>query len=91
MFRLLFGDVPVRIRCLLVCPCQGPDGVKRSDILDLRHDVVAPEMAYAMARYAALVPFSKTSVPLSELLLFSGMQNAGRVRNRTPQASYAKA
>src|SRR3954467_6573683 len=23
-FRSLFGDVPVRVRRLLVCPCQGP-------------------------------------------------------------------
>jgi hypothetical protein len=82
-FRLLFGDVPVRVRRLLVCPCQGPDGGKSFDILDLGHDAVAPKLAYATAPYAALVPFGKISVPLSELLPSSGMQNAGAVRNRT--------
>jgi hypothetical protein len=78
-FRSLFGDAPVRVRRLLVCPCQGPGGVKSFGTLDLGHDVVAPELACATVRYAALVPFGKVSV----LLPVSGMQNAGTVRNRT--------
>jgi hypothetical protein len=82
-FRSLFGDVPVRVRRLLVCPCQGPVEVKSFGILDLGHDAVAPELAYVTARYAALVPFGKVAVLLSELLPTSGAQNAGTVRNRT--------
>jgi hypothetical protein len=82
-FRSLFGDVPVRVRRLLVCPCQGPVEVRSFGILDLGHDVVAPELAYVTARYAALVPFGKVAVLLSELLPTSGAQNAGTVRNRT--------
>src|SRR5271157_3311239 len=82
-FRSLFGDVPVRVRRLLVCPCRGPVEVKSFGILDLGHDVVAPELAYVTARYAALVPFGKVAVLLSELLPTSGAQNAGTVRNRT--------
>jgi hypothetical protein len=82
-FRSLFGDVPVRVRRLLVCPCQGPVEVKSFGILDLGHDAVAPELAYVTARYAALVPFGKVAVLLSELLPISGAQNAGTVRNRT--------
>jgi hypothetical protein len=81
-FRSLFGDVPVRVRRLLVCPCQGPVEVKSFGVLDLGYDAVAPELAYVTARYAALVPFGKV-VLLSELLPTSGAQNAGTVRNPT--------
>ena len=82
-FRSLFGDVAVRVRRLLVCPCQGPVEVKSFGILDLGHDAVAPELAYITARYAALAPFGKVAILLSELLPISGAQNAGTVRNRT--------
>jgi hypothetical protein len=82
-FRSLFGDVPVRVRRLLVCPCQGLGKVKSFGALDLGHDAVAPELAYITARYAALAPFGKVAVLLSELLPLSGAQNAGTVRNRT--------
>src|SRR4051812_22240485 len=82
-FRSLFGDVPVRVQRLLVCPCQGLVEVKSFGVLDLGRDAVAPELAYVTARYAALVPFGKVAVLLSELLPSSGAQNAGTVRNRT--------
>jgi hypothetical protein len=82
-FRSLFGDVPVRVRRLLVCPCQGPVEVKSFGVLDLGHDAVAPELAYVTARYAALTPFGKVAVLLSELLPIDGAQNAGTIRNRT--------
>ena len=82
-FRSLFGDVPVRVRRLLACPCQGPSEVKSFGVLDFGHDAVAPELAYVTTRYAALAPFSKVAVLLSELLPISGAQNAGTVRNRT--------
>src|SRR3954470_3016195 len=82
-FRSLFGDVPVRVRRLLVCPCQGPGEAKSFAALDLGKDAVAPELAYVTARYAALVPFGKVATLLSELLPMGGAQNAGTVRNRT--------
>jgi hypothetical protein len=82
-FRSLFGDVPVRVRRLLVCPCQEAVEVQSVGALDFGHDAVAPELAYVTARYAALVPFGKVAVLLSELLPISGAQNAGTVRNRT--------
>jgi hypothetical protein len=82
-FRSLFGDVPVRVRRRLVCPCQGQSEVKSFGVLDLGHDAVAPELTYVTARYAALAPFGKVAVLLSELLPISGAQNAGTVRNRT--------
>jgi hypothetical protein len=84
-FRSLFGDVPVRVRRLLVCPCQDviEGGAKSFAALDLGKDGVAPELAYVTARYAALVPFGKVAAFLSELLPMSGARNTGTVRNRT--------
>src|SRR3954463_9184239 len=77
------ADVPVRVRRLLVCPCQGPGEARSFAALDLGQDAVAPELAYVTARYAALVPFGKVATLLSELLPIGGAQNAGTVRNRT--------
>ena len=34
-FRSLFGNVPVRVRRLLVCPCHGPGEAKSFAALDL--------------------------------------------------------
>src|SRR3954465_13803877 len=82
-FRSLFGDVPVRVRRLLVCPCQGPGEAKSFAALDLGKDAVAPELAYVTAKFAALAPFGKVAALLSELLPISGARNAGTVRNRT--------
>src|SRR4051794_28530461 len=82
-FRSLFGDVLVRVRRLLVCPCQGPAEAKSFAALNLGKDAVAPELAYVTARYAALAPFGKVATLLSELLPMGGAQNAGTVRNRT--------
>jgi len=82
-FRSLFGDVPVRIRRLRVCPCQGPGAAESFAVLDLGKDAVAPELAYVTARYAALVPFGKVATLLSDLLPMSGAQNTGTVRSRT--------
>ena len=82
-FRSLFGDVPIRVRRLLACPCQGSDEAKSFAALDLEAATVAPELAYVTARYAALAPFGQVAALLSELLPISGAQNAGTVRNRT--------
>src|SRR4051812_11642390 len=82
-FRSLFGDVPVRVRRLLVCPCHGPGAPKSFAALDLGAGTVAPELAYVTAKLAALAPFGKVAALLSELLPISGAQNAGTVRNRT--------
>jgi hypothetical protein len=82
-FRSLFGDVPLRVRRLLICPCQGASAVKSSGVLDFGRNTVAPELAYVTARYAALAPFGKVAALLSELLPMSGTQHASTVRNRT--------
>ena len=44
-FRSLFGDVPVRVRRQLACPCQGAGGPKSFAALDLGGGAVAPELA----------------------------------------------
>jgi hypothetical protein len=82
-FRSLFGDVPLRVRRLLTCPCQGDGEVKSFAVLDFGAKAVAPELAYITARYAALAPFGKVAALLSELLPISGTQSASTVRNRT--------
>jgi len=82
-FRSLFGDVPLRVRRLLLCPCLGGNGTKSAAILDFARDAVAPELAYITARYAALAPFGEVAALLSELLPMSGTQHASTVRNRT--------
>src|SRR5215210_8032499 len=81
-FRSLFGNVPVRVRRLLVCPCHGLGEPKSFAALDLGAGP-APELAYVTAKFAALAPFGKVAALLSELLPISGAQNAGTVRNRT--------
>src|SRR4051794_25933822 len=81
-FRSLFGDVPVRVRRLLVCPCHGLGAPKSFAAFDLGAGP-APELAYVTAKFAALAPFGKVAALLSELLPISGAQNAGTVRNRT--------
>ena len=82
-FRSVFGDGPVRVRRLLVCPCQSPGEAKSFAALDLGKDAVAPELAYVTAKFAALAPFGKVATLLSELLPMGGAQNAGTIRNRT--------
>jgi hypothetical protein len=88
-FRSLFGDVPIRVRRLLVCRCQGTDEAKSFAAFDLEAATVAPELAYVTARYAALAPFGKVADLLSDLLPVSGVPNAGTVRNRTMRVGEA--
>lgn len=88
-FRSLFGDVPIRIRRLLTCPCQGTGKASSFADFALEAATVAPELAYVAARYAALAPFGKVANLLSELLPISGAQNAGTVRNRTMRVGEA--
>src|SRR5215212_8373252 len=64
-FRSLFGNVPMRVRRLLVCPCHGPGEPKSFAALDLGAGTVAPELAYVTAKFAALAPFGKVATLLS--------------------------
>ncbi len=56
-FRSLFGDVPVRVRRLLVCPCcQSSGGAKSFAVLDLEAATVAPELAYLITHLSQPTP-----------------------------------
>ena len=88
-FRSLFGNVPMQVRRLFVCPCRGEGGAKSIAALDFGGDAVAPELAYVTARYAALAPFGKVAALLSELLPLGGAQHANTVRNRTLRVGVA--
>jgi hypothetical protein len=77
------APVPVRVRRLFACPCQGSGEAKSFAVLNREAATVASERAYLTARYAALAPFGKVADRLSELLPISGARNAGTVRNRT--------
>jgi len=55
-FRSLFGDVPVRVRRLLVCPCHGPGEPKSFAALDLGAGTVAPELAYVIYELRLIRP-----------------------------------
>ena len=48
-FRSLFGDVRIRIRRLLTCPCQNGCEAKSFAAFDLEAATVAPELAYVTA------------------------------------------
>ena len=82
-FRSLFGNVPMQVRRLFVCPCRGEDGANSVAALDFGGAAVAPELACVTARCAALALFGKVAAVLSELLPLDGVQHAGTVRNRT--------
>jgi len=82
-FRSLFGEVPLRVRRLLLCPCQGGGEAKSSAVLDFGGNAVAPELTYLTPRYAALASLGQVAALLSELLPISGTQHASTVRNRT--------
>jgi hypothetical protein len=88
-FRSLFGDVPIRVRRLVACPCQEMAEARSFAAFDLEAATVAPELAYVTARYAALAPFGKVADLLSELLPICGALNPGTVRNRTTRVGEA--
>ena len=81
-FHSLFGDVPVRVRRLRSCPCQGASRQSFSTVFTNKHPV-APELSFLTAKLAALLPFGKAAAFLAELLPLSTGANAATVRNRT--------
>jgi hypothetical protein len=90
-YSATFRNVPIRIRRLLVCPCQNGGVASSFAAFDIDAATVAPELAYVTARYAALAPFGKVVDLLSELLPVNGALNAGTVRNRTMRVGEAVA
>gem|GEM_PF-975198 len=81
-FHSLFGDVPVRVRRLKSCPCQGASRQSFSTIFTNKNPV-APELSFLTAKLAALMPFGKAAAVLAELLPCASGTNAATVHNRT--------
>jgi hypothetical protein len=77
-FRSLFGDVSIRVRRLLACPCRDKDATKSFPVFDLTAATVAPELVCVTARYAGLAPFGNVAGLLSELLLSAGRRRRAR-------------
>jgi hypothetical protein len=85
-FRTLFGEVPVRVRRRLVCPCHGPGEPKGFAALNLGGSAVAPELAYVTARYAALAPFG----PGRRALVRAAAGGRGGERGHGPEPDAAR-
>ena len=90
-FRSVFGDVPIRVRRLLTCPCQGTGEAKSFAAVDLEAATVAPELAYVTAAICgagAVWQGRGTAVGIASDQ--HGAQNAASaVRNRTMRAGEA--
>ena len=81
-FRSLFGDVPVRVRRLLVCPCRP----RRAEEFRRPRPRRGRGRARTRLRHGPVCgagPFGKVAALLSELLPMGGARHAGTVRNRT--------
>ncbi len=82
-FRSAFGNVPLRVRRLVVCPCLHSARRTFSQLSNrLGHSLVAPEWLYLEAKCASLLPFEKVANLLGEILPVEDGRNAETVRNR---------
>ena len=84
-FRSAFGRVPVRVRRLTSCRCQGEPQTTFSS-LDVpgpaAHGLIAPEWLYLQAKLASLIPFARVAELLGEVLPAEDSLNAETVRSR---------
>ena len=82
-FRSAFGKVPIRVRRLTTCRCQGePRRTFSSLPASGPHGVIAPEWLYLQAKLASLIPFARVAELLSEVLPANEGLNAETVRTR---------
>jgi hypothetical protein len=86
--RSAFGKVPIRVRRLTTCRCQG---VPRRTFSSLprsgSYGLIAPEWLYLQAKLASLIPFVRVAALLSDVL----PANEGLVRPpRLPRGSSAR-
>jgi hypothetical protein len=78
--RSIYGEVPVKVRRMNACRCDGQQDAKSLAVMEAVGDV-SPELAYVMAKSAALAPFARVADMLSELLPIGGAVNAGTVQS----------
>jgi len=83
LFRSAFGNVPLRARRLVVCPCLPSAKRTFSQLgVHLGRSLVAPGWLYLVAKCASLLPFEKVADLLGEVLPVEDGRNAETVRNR---------
>jgi len=82
-FRSAFGKVPIRVRRLTTCRCQGePRRTFSSLQLSGPHGLIAPEWLYLQAKWASLIPFARVAKLLADVLPSNDGLNAETVRTR---------
>jgi hypothetical protein len=82
-FRSAFGKVPIRVRRLTSCRCQGqPRRTFSSLPLTDEHGLIAPEWLYLQAKLASLLPFARVAALLGDVLPANEGLNAETVRTR---------
>jgi hypothetical protein len=82
-FRSAFGKVPIRVRRLMTCRCQGePRRTFSSLPVSGPHGLIAPEWLYLQAKLAGLIPFARVAELLSNVLPANEGLNAETVRTR---------
>ena len=82
-FRSAFGRVPIRVRRLTTCRCQGEPRTTFSSLpVSGQHGLVAPEWLYLHAKLASLIPFARVADLLADVLPADEELNAETVRAR---------
>jgi hypothetical protein len=88
-FRSAFGKVPIRVRRLTSCRCQGePRRTFSSLQLSSEHGLIAPEWLYLQARLASLIPFARVAELLGDVLPANEGLNAETVRTRVGRVGH---
>ena len=81
-FRSAFWRVPIRVRRLTTCRCQGEPRTTFSSLQVPGHGLVAPEWLYLQAKLASLIPFARVADLLADVLPADEGLNAETVRAR---------
>src|SRR3954468_20598753 len=82
-FRSAFGKVPIRVRRLTTCRCQGePRRTFSSLQMSGPHGLIAPEWLFLQAKLASLIPFARVADVLADVLPANEGLNAETVRTR---------
>ena len=82
-FRSAFGKVPIRVRRLTSCRCQGESRRTFSSFPPSgQHGLIAPEWLYLQAKLASLMPFARVAELLADVLPASEGLSAESVRTR---------
>ena len=81
-FRSAFGKVPIRVRRLTTCRCQGEPRRTFSSLQSGQHGLIAPEWLFLQAKLASLIPFARVATLLADVLPGNEGLNAETVRTR---------